>query len=53
MQRIFGTVSLGLSEWLFLLSLALIVVFAEEIRKFFSRRFTKTSNEQLKVHDHV
>ena len=45
MQSIFGTVPLGLSDWVFLLSLALIVVFAEEIRKFFSRKFSKTSQE--------
>jgi len=53
MQGIFTTTALNLSDWAFLLSLAVIVVFAEEIRKFFSRKFTKTSAEALKVHDHT
>jgi magnesium-transporting ATPase (P-type) len=52
MQRVFGTVALGLTDWLFLISLALIVVFAEEIRKFFSRRFGKKA-EDLSKHDHT
>jgi P-type Ca2+ transporter type 2C len=51
MQQFFGTTALGPFDWLFLLSLALIVIFAEEIRKFFSRRFSK--NENLKLHDHT
>jgi Ca2+-transporting ATPase len=38
MQQFFGTTALGVWEWAFLASLALIVVFAEEIRKFFARR---------------
>ena len=53
MQHIFTTTSLSLSNWAFLVSLAIIVVFAEEIRKFFSRKFTKTSTEALKIHDHT
>ena len=53
MQHIFTTAALGLSDWAFLLSLAVIVVFAEEIRKFFSRKFSKTSSEALKIHDHT
>jgi Ca2+-transporting ATPase len=52
MQQVFGTTALGLSDWLFLISLAVIVIFAEEIRKFFSRRFTKTA-EDLTKHDHT
>jgi magnesium-transporting ATPase (P-type) len=44
MQTFFGTAYLGASDWLFLLSLAVIVVFAEEIRKFFSRRLSKTQS---------
>jgi len=44
MQTVFGTAALGVSDWAFLLSLAVIVVFAEEIRKFFSRRFSKSSH---------
>ena len=43
MQQFFGTTALGLADWAFLLSLAVVVVVAEEIRKFFSRRFSKTS----------
>jgi magnesium-transporting ATPase (P-type) len=42
MNTFFGTAPLDLSEWVFLLSLAVAVVFAEEIRKFFSRRFSKS-----------
>ena len=43
MQSLFGTVALGIEDWGFLASLALIVVFAEEIRKFFSRRRSQSS----------
>ncbi len=53
MQQFFGTTALGLSDWAFLLLLALIVVFAEEIRKFFSRRFSKISADSLRIHDHT
>jgi Ca2+-transporting ATPase len=42
MQSFFGTTALGVEDWIFLASLALIVVFAEEIRKFFSRRWSKS-----------
>jgi Ca2+-transporting ATPase len=52
MQKFFGTAALGVSDWLFLISLALIVVFAEEIRKFFVRRFSKTTEDPSK-HDHT
>jgi magnesium-transporting ATPase (P-type) len=38
MQQFFGTTALGIGDWAFLASLALMVVFAEEIRKFFARR---------------
>ena len=53
MQHIFTTTALTLTDWAFLVSLAVIVVFAEEVRKFFSRRFSKTSAEALKIHDHT
>ncbi len=53
MQRIFTTAPLTLIDWAFLLSLAVIVVFAEEVRKFFSRKFAKTGSESLKIHDHT
>lgn len=43
MQEFFGTTALGVGDWIFLLSLAVVVVVAEEIRKFFVRRFSKTS----------
>jgi P-type Ca2+ transporter type 2C len=52
MQQFFGTVALNLTDWLYLISLALIVIFAEEIRKFLSRRFSKTV-EDLNKHDHT
>jgi len=40
MQSFFGTTALGLLDWAFLASLACVVVFAEEIRKWFSRRLS-------------
>ena len=52
MQKFFGTTALGVTDWLFLISLALIVIFAEEIRKFFTRRFGKTTEDPSK-HDHT
>jgi Ca2+-transporting ATPase len=42
MQRFFGTAALGLIDWAFLAMLALIVIFAEETRKFIARRLSKT-----------
>jgi Ca2+-transporting ATPase len=42
MQTFFGTTALGIEDWLYLASLALIVVFAEETQKFFSRRWHKS-----------
>lgn len=53
MQGIFGTVALGWMDWVFLLSLAVIIVLADEIRKFFSRKFSKTTPEALQAHDHT
>jgi P-type Ca2+ transporter type 2C len=41
MQALFGTAPLGPFEWAFLASLAVIIVFVEEIRKWFTRRLTK------------
>jgi hypothetical protein len=38
MQRLFGTTALGLVDWAFLAVFALIVIFAEEVRKWFARR---------------
>ena len=52
LQNVFGTQPLNLTDWLFLISLALAVVFAEEIRKFFVRRFSKTAEDPSK-HDHT
>ena len=52
MQNVFGTTALGLTDWLFLISLALVVIFAEEIRKFFVRHFSK-AHEDLTKHDHT
>ncbi len=52
LQQIFGTTALSAMDWLFLLSLAVIVIVAEEVRKFFSRRFSKTA-EDLGKHDHT
>jgi Ca2+-transporting ATPase len=52
MQHVFTTTALGVTDWIYLISLALIVVFAEEIRKFLSRRFGKKA-EDLNKHDHT
>ena len=41
LQNAFGTASLGLNDWLFLAMLAVIIIFAEEIRKFFARRLPR------------
>jgi potassium/sodium efflux P-type ATPase len=41
MQALFGTASLGPFEWAFLALLAAVIVFVEEIRKWFTRRLTK------------
>jgi membrane protein implicated in regulation of membrane protease activity len=41
MQALFGTAPLGPFEWAFLASLAVTIVFVEEIRKWFTRRLTK------------
>jgi calcium-translocating P-type ATPase len=51
LQPIFGTSPLTAIDWLYLVGLALIVIVAEEIRKVFSRHFTKTA-EDLAKHDH-
>ena len=53
MNSYFTTAPLGLSDWAFLVTLAVVVVLAEEIRKFFSRRFSKTGPETLELHDHT
>ncbi len=42
MNQYFTTTPLGISDWAFLFSLAVVVILAEEIRKFFSRQFSKT-----------
>jgi len=41
LQNAFGTAPLALNDWLFLAMLAVIVVLAEEIRKFFARRLSR------------
>ena len=41
LQSAFGTAVLEINDWLFLAMLAVVVVFAEEIRKFFTRRLSK------------
>jgi Ca2+-transporting ATPase len=52
MQPFFGTTALGITDWLYLVSITLGVILIEEIRKFFSRRFSKTA-EDLNMHDHT
>ncbi|XHH10093.1 MAG: cation-translocating P-type ATPase [Candidatus Bathyarchaeia archaeon] len=41
MNEFFGTIPLNLTDWAYLISLAVIVVIAEEIRKLFSRKLSK------------
>jgi len=41
LQNAFGTTFLGLNDWLFLILLAVIIIFVEEIRKLFARRLSK------------
>ncbi len=53
MNMYFTTAPLTFGNWEFLLSLAAVVVLAEEIRKFFSRKFTRSTTENLSVHDHT
>jgi P-type Ca2+ transporter type 2C len=53
LQNVFGTTGLGVMDWLYLIALAVIVIFAEEARKFFSRRFFKKTTENLAQHDHT
>jgi magnesium-transporting ATPase (P-type) len=38
MQTLFGTAAIGLMDWLFLASIAVAVIVAEEVRKWFVRR---------------
>lgn len=43
LQKLFGTTALGVADWAFLALLPIVVVIAEEIRKFFARRLSKAS----------
>lgn len=43
MQQFFGTTALNLTDWLFLLTLAIAVVIAEEIRKLIVRKISKNA----------
>jgi magnesium-transporting ATPase (P-type) len=53
MNTYFTTTPLLFGDWVFLIALAAVVVFAEEIRKFFARKFSKTPSETLAKHDHT
>lgn len=41
LQKAFGTTALGINEWMFLLALAGIILVAEELRKFLTRKFAR------------
>jgi Ca2+-transporting ATPase len=41
MQRFFGTTAIGFMDWAFLALLALIVIVADEVRKWFARRLNE------------
>jgi len=53
LQSVFGTTSLGLMDWLYLLSLPIAIILAEEARKLFVRRFFTKRTEDLTKHDHT
>jgi hypothetical protein len=40
-------------DWVFLLSLAVVVILADEIRKLFVRHFFTKKGEKLVRHDHT
>lgn len=50
LQSLFGTTGLNLGDWAYLALLPIAVIVAEEIRKFFSRHFSKKAFDPL--HDH-
>ena len=50
LQHLFGTTALNLRDWGYLALLPIAVIVAEEIRKFFSRHFSKKAFNPL--HDH-
>jgi len=53
LQSVFGTTSLGLMDWLYLLALPIAIILAEEARKLFVRRFFTKRTEDLTKHDHT
>ncbi|HSQ48847.1 MAG TPA: cation-transporting P-type ATPase [Candidatus Deferrimicrobiaceae bacterium] len=53
LQSVFGTTSLGLMDWLYLLALSIAIILAEEARKLFVRRFFTKRTEDLTKHDHT
>jgi Ca2+-transporting ATPase len=50
LQGVFGTTALNLGDWAYLALLPIVVIIAEEIRKFFSRQLSKKAFNPL--HDH-
>jgi magnesium-transporting ATPase (P-type) len=53
LQQVFGTTGLGVKDWLYLVSLAVIVILAEEVRKLVVRRFFTKKGEDVVKHDHT
>ncbi len=53
LQNVFGTTALGLTDWLYLMALAVTVIFAEEARKIIMRKFFTKKGEDLTKHDHT
>lgn len=51
MQQLFGTTGIGAMDWLYLFLITLAVISAEEVRKFFVRKYSKS--EDLTKHDHI
>ena len=46
LQQAFGTTAIDFGDWMYLLSLAVVVILAEEVRKFFARRLTKNGKKK-------
>ena len=49
LQQFFGTTALNLMDWVYLGSLALVVVVADEIRKLVSRKLSKVTKTTSKA----
>jgi P-type Ca2+ transporter type 2C len=53
LQGVFGTTGLTIYDWLYLLVLPIIIIFAEEARKLVMRHFFTKKTEDITQHDHT